>query len=120
MTKQDFRELAGEKTTQHARRYFVIFKDRCGGDWNSVVGSYEQAMEEASAYGGEVVEVLPLSVCGKTFKECKADLYAKAVASSYMHVGGLSWGEVSLLQDFFETNGRKYGLLREFRENGII
>lgn len=30
-----------------------------------------------------------------------------------------SWGELSYYQDFFETYGRRYGLLNEFRENAI-
>ena len=32
----------------------------------------------------------------------------------------MSWGDVAWYNDFFETYGRKYGLLREFKENGII
>ena len=31
-----------------------------------------------------------------------------------------SWGELAEWRGFFEEYGRKYGLLREFRENGII
>lgn len=30
-----------------------------------------------------------------------------------------SWGELAEWQGFFEEYGRKYGLLREFKENGI-
>lgn len=30
------------------------------------------------------------------------------------------WSDLSEYQDFFETIGRKYGLIREYRENGII
>ena len=30
-----------------------------------------------------------------------------------------SWGELAYFQDYFETLGRRYGLLKEFRENGI-
>lgn len=30
-----------------------------------------------------------------------------------------SWGELAMWQSFFEEYGRKYGLLREFRENAI-
>lgn len=32
----------------------------------------------------------------------------------------LSWGEIGDYQIMFERLGRQYGLLREFRENGII
>ena len=30
-----------------------------------------------------------------------------------------SWGELADIQERFEKLGKKYGLLREFRENGI-
>lgn len=30
-----------------------------------------------------------------------------------------SWGELAAWQGFFEEYGRKYGLLKEFKENGI-
>lgn len=30
------------------------------------------------------------------------------------------WGEVAEMQDFFLRLARRYGLVREFRENGII
>ena len=30
-----------------------------------------------------------------------------------------SWGEIQKWQSYFEKQGRKYGLLTEFHENGI-
>ena len=32
----------------------------------------------------------------------------------------VSWGGVAIAQEYFERLGKRYGLLREFRENGII
>ena len=31
-----------------------------------------------------------------------------------------SWGEITERYAYFERAGRKYGLLKEFRENGIL
>ena len=31
-----------------------------------------------------------------------------------------SWGELLRFSDYFTKVGKRYGLLREFRENGII
>ena len=31
----------------------------------------------------------------------------------------MSWGELAAYQAYFEAIGKRYGLLREFRENGI-
>ena len=30
-----------------------------------------------------------------------------------------SWGELAYFEDYFYTMGKRYGLLTEFRENGI-
>lgn len=31
-----------------------------------------------------------------------------------------TWGELAAWGEYFEKMGKKYGLLKEFRENGII
>ena len=31
-----------------------------------------------------------------------------------------SWGELAYFQEYFERLGRRYGLIGEFKENGII
>lgn len=31
-----------------------------------------------------------------------------------------SWGELAYFSEYFERLGRRYGLIGEFRENGII
>ena len=31
-----------------------------------------------------------------------------------------SWGELAFYSDYFEKMGRRYGLIKEFRENAII
>lgn len=38
------------------------------------------------------------------------------ISSTYT---GISWNEFAIVTEFFESAGRRYGLLREFRENGI-
>lgn len=56
----------------------------------------------------------------KTYQELKEDARNTAIEwqlndSNYPH----SYGGLSILQDYFYKLGRRYGLLREFRENGI-
>ena len=56
----------------------------------------------------------------KTYDAMKAA--AESLAIDYSHTftdASLSWGEVSDLQDIFETLGKRYGLLRDFHENAI-
>ena len=60
------------------------------------------------------------NLSGATYAERKADLQEKAVLFQIIDIGGLSYGELSEIQAYFETYGKRYGLLREFKENGIL
>lgn len=82
-------------------------------------GIYENA---APANTEEIRLFLPLQVSGFTYKERKADLEEKAKEwqSSFYDFIGWSYGELAIIQSFFEVNGKRYGLIKEFRENGII
>jgi hypothetical protein len=69
----------------------------------------------------DIIDYIPLTVKGKTYAERKADLIDKAIM--WHHAGSVanwSYSELMLIEEFFETQGRRYGLIREFRENAII
>ena len=69
-----------------------------------------------------IINYVPLLVIGKTYAEKKADLYSKAVIlSDALGVySAWSYGELLTIQDFLEANAKRYGLLQEFRENGLL
>ena len=57
----------------------------------------------------------------KTYAERKAE--AESVAIEWQHNYSdvqLSYGELCYYADYFTRIGKRYGLLKEFRENGII
>lgn len=66
-------------------------------------------------------DYIPLTVCGKSYKERRNDLQNKAIEWSFAS-GAACWSysELADIAEFFERNGKRYGLTREFRENGII
>ena len=63
--------------------------------------------------------VLRLAVSGKTYQDKKNALWELAIEYSGMDTSGLSWAEISAVQDFFTVAGRRVGLLAEFKENCI-
>ena len=75
--------------------------------------------------GSEIIVCIPLVVKGKTYAEKKACLHELAIDWSlnsneiYGNEGSLSMGELMDIYSFFEINGKRYGLLEEFRENAI-
>lgn len=64
--------------------------------------------------------IIPLKAQGKTYTEKKESIRQQAqdfqnVFDSMM----LYWSDIDEIGAFFERNGKRYGLLKEFRENGI-
>lgn len=51
----------------------------------------------------------------------KIDLQDEAISFQESFAAGKAWSyaELAEKQSYFEREGRKYGLLQEFRENGI-
>ena len=66
------------------------------------------------------IETLFLKVRGKTYKERKGYLQDIAIEwSNNFSQYNWSYGEIAEITSFFYENGKRYGLLKEFRENGI-
>ena len=66
--------------------------------------------------------MIDLTTHGKTYAERKADLRNTALDfQDLFSVYGvsISWEELAIFSDFFTKYGKRYGLLTEFRENGV-
>lgn len=72
----------------------------------------------------DVLFRLPFVLRGHSYQERKESLRDLAIDFQYNNDGEtdvqLCMGELAAAERFFEREGRKYGLLREFRENAII
>ena len=104
-----------------------------GGIYTDI--SIEDVINEISENQGTAPEVLtrdfildemivcyiPMTVSGRTYQELKNDIRNKAIewSNNQGEYAAWSYGELADIQGFFETNGRRYGLLTEFRENAI-
>ena len=104
-----------------------------GGIYTDI--SIEDVINEISENQGAAPEVLtrdfilnemivcyiPMTVSGRTYQERKNDIRNKAIewSNNQGEYAAWSYGELADIGSFFETNGRRYGLLTEFRENAI-
>lgn len=68
----------------------------------------------------EVSEIILFSPKGKTYTEKKESVSEIAKRFQSENESGLSWGEIAEINSWFEKMGRRYGLLKEFAEMGII
>lgn len=99
----------------------IIYQDNKkieGGIYNGI--SYETAAAEIGE--NNILLYIALTVSGATYADRKNDLRDKAIEWSLTQGEYAAWsyGELGTISDFFENNGRRYGLLNEFRENAII
>ena len=86
---------------------YMDLQDYLNGTW-----SPEDAAREVFKMG--------FKIKGKTYKERKA-AFEEIVKDFQTHdVGGLYWSDYNILTNYFEKNARRYGLVEELKENGII
>ena len=66
------------------------------------------------------IQILDFKISGKTFGERKNNLIELAKDWQY-NFCSLDWsyGELYIIQNWLYENARRYGLVREFHENGI-
>lgn len=57
----------------------------------------------------------------KSYKERKEEIRQQAIEwQQDFENQGYCWGDLIIYQQYFEELGKRYGLLKEFKENGII
>lgn len=101
----------GKYTIYNETYSYIYYKNKYG---------YEQWFKDTCNMNVSDIEILDLSVKGKTYAEKKA--YAEELAKDYQYnFACLNWsyGELYEIGNFFETIGKRYGLLKEFKENAI-
>lgn len=80
---------------------------------------YKQWQEDTFS-GVYNIETLDFKIGGKTYKDRQNNLRELAIDYSNNYAS-LSWSysELAEICNYFYENGKRYGLLKEFRENGI-
>ena len=112
--------------------FYMLSKNE-NGQWEESLyrGKSKQYKDEIDKL--EVAKVIDFEVRGKTYAEKQDNLRGLAIdfqiahdlpvesdgLSTVLSMISLSWKEWYDLRNFFRTNGRRYGLLREFKENCI-
>ena len=90
---------------------YIYYKNAAGfKEWN----------KETFSPACENIIILDLSIHGKTYRERQAESEDKAKEwQSVFSQFSWSWGEIAEIQNYFYTIGKRYGLLKKFRENGF-
>ena len=67
----------------------------------------------------ETVVIIPFTVHGSNYAERRENVRETAIDFQAADCGGLYMSDYGLICDWFTKMGKRYGLLREFRENAI-
>ena len=106
---EEYRKMLESKKRE---KWFVEMKETRNED------EFEFVLWTDSGYEDEVDELCYLAVF---YARSKGELRGQAI--DYQRVacerGNLSYGELYYFSNYFEYLGKRYGLLKEFRENGI-
>lgn len=96
-----------------SEEYFNIY-------YNNSLG-FKEWYKDTFSPNTKDIEVLEFKVKGKNYKEKKHNLENLAKDWQY-NFSGLDWsyGELAIVYDYFLKKAKRYGLKKEFKENGII
>ena len=81
--------------------------------------SYEEYQRDTFDPNTELITFIVFVIHGKDYKTRKESLRTLAVEWSNADIEGIFASDLIDIQDWFEKNGKRYGLLEEFRENAI-
>lgn len=103
----------------------IIGKYEIDGKENAAIYYGSKGMElfniETFSPESKNIDLLSFTIKGKTYKEKKANL--QEIAINYQNnfsCYSWSYGELATIYNYFQENGKRYGLIKEFKENCII
>jgi len=88
--------------------------------YNGLYYDYKDWYEETFSPNCENIEILTFKISGNNYRERQSYLVELAkdwqLNFSYYE---WSYGELAAIQNWFYENAKRYGLVKEFKENGI-
>ena len=97
-----------------------IYKNNEGKTFTNLYYNWDLWFKDTFSPTTEIVAKLLFKIEGKTYMKKKENLRHIAIYFSCLDTITLSYRELAEINSFFEKNAKRYGLLKEFRENGII
>ena len=85
----------------------------------NMIYKYELTQYDCKSFVVEALKIHPFGVSRYNDRRETLQEFAKYWQDKFSDMA-YDWGSLADWSAFFEEYGKKYGLLREFRENGII
>ena len=98
----------------------TVWKDENGYMNNVLYENRKQFIKDTFCPLCDIISVVELKVHGSNYKSRKESAREIAQEIQRNDIGGLTWGELQDIQWFLLNIGKRYGLLKEFYENGLL
>ena len=99
--------------------FYANFIDGEGKKQANLYYGYSKWFEDSFSPDTIVNVIIDFKIQGKTYAEKKEYLRNLSIDFQSAIDCDLSYGELADIYNFFEVNGKRYGLIQEFRENAI-
>lgn len=113
----------GNKLKGEIIMIFAKIKTADGHTESNLYWYWEALHADTFSSDSDVLRFLSFEISGKNYQERKESLRDLAIDFQLINDGDtdvqLSMVEIGAISAYFERMGRRYGLLREFRENAI-
>ena len=102
--------------------FYASFIDGNGKAQANLYHGYSKWFSDSFNPDTEVKTIIDFTISGSTYaekKECLRNIAIEFQIADSEANGGLSLGELGDIIAWLEKNGKRYGLIQEFRENAI-
>ncbi len=88
--------------------------------YNNIYYNYDEFYKDTFSPKTQDINILSFKVSGKTYNEKKENARNNAI-NYQLNFSNLNWSylELNMIESYFQKVGKKYGLLKEFKENAI-
>lgn len=99
--------------------FYAKYRDINGEEVAKLYDLPEEYYADTFSPEVEPLTVIDFSVKGKNYRQRQSSVQTIAIDFQTADIGGLYMSDYGLICDWFTKMGKRYGLLKEFRENAV-
>lgn len=99
--------------------FYAKYRDINGEEVEKLYDLPEEYYADTFSPEVDPLTVIDFSVKGKNYRERQSSVQTIAIDFQAADIGGLFMSDYARIGEWFTTQGKRYGLVKEFQENGI-
>lgn len=99
--------------------FYAKFRNEEGQEIGKLYDLWDEYHADTFSPEVEPLELIDFAVKGKNYRERQSSVGTTARDFQAADIGGLFMSDYARIGDWFTTQGKRYGLIKEFRENAV-